>query len=310
MSEEYLTSASPGLVLQQARESLGWTQREVGDELHLPVGTIDALERGDKTRLPDYVFTRGYIRSYAKLLELDADGLVAALAEDYGQSVADEHVPGPDTTQTIARPVTWQELLGRPVVWLSVLGILVVLVATLWLLLSSGSSGDEEPAAAAVSGRAQTAPVPGSAEDNLQDTVADPATQVAQQTLPAAAAEVEEAVIEDAMVETYGEEPQPASETAQQETAAAASVRRLTPDGDDRLTLAFSEDCWVEIKDLAGNGLFSNLGQAGQSLEFAGAGPFRVLLGYAPGAQLRFNGEAVALNPHTRNNVASLVIGQ
>ncbi|NOX52804.1 MAG: DUF4115 domain-containing protein [Gammaproteobacteria bacterium] len=49
---------------------------------------------------------------------------------------------------------------------------------------------------------------------------------------------------------------------------------------------------------------------AGQSVEFIGQGPFRVLLGYAPGAILQFNYETVALTPHTRNNVAKLVLGQ
>jgi len=41
-----------------------------------------------------------------------------------------------------------------------------------------------------------------------------------------------------------------------------------------------------------------------------GQAPFRVLLGYAPGVQMSFNGETVVLAPHTRNNVATLVLGQ
>jgi cytoskeleton protein RodZ len=85
--------------------------------------------------------------------------------------------------------------------------------------------------------------------------------------------------------------------------------RRITPDGDDRLGLAFSDDCWVEVRDLEGRRLYSNLSRGGSELTLAGQGPFRVLLGYAPGASLRFNDEPVPLEPHTRNNVASLVLG-
>jgi cytoskeleton protein RodZ len=66
----------------------------------------------------------------------------------------------------------------------------------------------------------------------------------------------------------------------------------------------------VEIKDTAGAVLFGDLGRAGGQIELVGAGPFRVLLGYAPGVLLEYNSEPVALAPHTRNNVASLVLGQ
>jgi cytoskeleton protein RodZ len=80
--------------------------------------------------------------------------------------------------------------------------------------------------------------------------------------------------------------------------------------GEDRLSMLFSEDCWVEVRDAAGRNIHSDLGRPGALLELSGKAPFRVLLGYAPGVELSFNDEPVALAPHTRNNVASLVLGQ
>jgi cytoskeleton protein RodZ len=85
---------------------------------------------------------------------------------------------------------------------------------------------------------------------------------------------------------------------------------RLTPAGDQRLRLDFSADSWVEIRDAGGAVVYSNLNKAGTQLELVGQGPFRILLGYAPGVTLAFEGEPVALAPHTRNNVATLVLGQ
>ena len=96
----------------------------------------------------------------------------------------------------------------------------------------------------------------------------------------------------------------------QVQSIAPPGVQRLTPVGTDRLSIEFTEECWVEIKDPEGNLLFGNLGRPGTQLAFVGAAPFRVLLGYAPGAMLKYNAEPVALGPHTRNNVASLVLGQ
>ena len=72
----------------------------------------------------------------------------------------------------------------------------------------------------------------------------------------------------------------------------------------------FTEECWVQVEDAAGGILYSDLNYAGSTLELTGGGPFEVQLGYAPGVELEFNGETVALNPYTRNNVAKFVLGQ
>jgi cytoskeleton protein RodZ len=55
--------------------------REVADALNLPVHVIEALEADDYERLPPSVFTRGYLRSYARLLELSPEALLARYPE-------------------------------------------------------------------------------------------------------------------------------------------------------------------------------------------------------------------------------------
>ena len=87
-------------------------------------------------------------------------------------------------------------------------------------------------------------------------------------------------------------------------------VRRITPTGDDELWFEFTEDCWVEIYNTDGRSLYQDLSQRRQSLRLVGRGPFQIQLGYAPGVTLEYNGEPVPLAPHTRNTVASLVVGQ
>jgi cytoskeleton protein RodZ len=55
--------------------------REVADALNLPNRVIECLEADDYDRLPPTVFTRGYLRSYARLLELPADEMLALYPE-------------------------------------------------------------------------------------------------------------------------------------------------------------------------------------------------------------------------------------
>jgi cytoskeleton protein RodZ len=95
-----------------------------------------------------------------------------------------------------------------------------------------------------------------------------------------------------------------------EQVEATFSLPRLTLDGNDRIVLSFTGDCWFEIKSVDGEMLHADLGRPGQSREYFGQGPFAIKLGFAQGAAVEFNGSVVALAPHTRNNVAKLVLGQ
>lgn len=278
MSDESLITAPVGSVLQQTRESVGLTQREVGDALNLAQSIIDAVERGDKSRLPAFVFTRGYVRAYAKLLDIDAEGLVAALALQYGESQSPVEVEVQESAPTQSKlSGLAQELLRHPQVIRGVVVAALLVVAMAFLF-----SGDEAEEAEEV----QSAP-------QQQDASLPDLPEV---SLPQPAAVIAGA-----------DEP---TATAVADTEPAAAVRRLTATGENQLSLSITEDCWIEVKDIEGNLLYGDLGRAGQIKRFVGAGPFRVVLGYAPGVAMRYNDEPVVLGPHTRSNVASLVIGQ
>ena len=91
---------------------------------------------------------------------------------------------------------------------------------------------------------------------------------------------------------------------------AAFSLPRLTLEGNDRIVLTFTGDWWFEIKTVDDEMLHADLGRPEQVREYFGQGPFAIKLGFAQGAAVEFNGRSVALAPHTRNNVANLVLGQ
>ena len=314
MSGEELGDASPGAVLKRAREAQGAQLRDVAEALHLPIHVVDALERGDKSRLPAHVFTRGYVRAYAKLLELDPEALVTTLAYADGEPAGlGEPAGGPGFSLT--RLTKQQQMIGAGVAG----GIVFVL-----LLIAIFSGGDDAPPAAEAVVETTTPPPAQSAAAPATPTQTVPESQPAPVAATPASTQAlvtEEAAIADP--QPTGEpisgpstapapDPEPVTEQAIDTApiAGTSNARRLTPAGSDTLALEFTEDCWVEIKDGAGTTLFADLGSAGRKLEFVGGGPFRILLGYAPGAHMVFNAEPVALAPHTRNNVATLVIGQ
>ena len=311
--------------------------REVADALNLPVHVIEALEADDYERLPPTVFTRGYLRSYARLLELSPESLLARYPEvtEEIDAITGELPVAEVPDATPMRSLGIAALVGA---------ILIALLV--WLL------GDEEgptpvaeptvtqaeaepvvPSEATATGETTEQPTPAAAEpetgdespgasaENIRQQPVEPVTAVQRSEQPSQQqppAESESTIGEPAQTAQESEiaergvsESPPAAEVQ-----AAAPVtpsfreQRITEFGDDEVTLVFSEDCWVEVKSAEGENLYSDLNRTGRTLVLTGRAPFRILLGYAPGVSLSFNGEPVALERYSRNNVANLVLGE
>ena len=63
----------PGQRLQSAREAISLSIEEVSARLHLDTRTLGNLEADNYDKLPAPTFVRGYLRSYARLLNISAD---------------------------------------------------------------------------------------------------------------------------------------------------------------------------------------------------------------------------------------------
>src|ERR1041385_4252483 len=59
--------------LREAREKRGLSLRQIASRTRISVISLEALERHDLTRLPGGIFTRAFIRAYAKEVGLDPD---------------------------------------------------------------------------------------------------------------------------------------------------------------------------------------------------------------------------------------------
>ena len=281
----------PGQVLRAEREALGVTTRDVAETLNLSITMVEAIEADDYERMPAAVFARGYIRAYARLLDLDPEPIVARYPEVAVSNELPERVEPPGIEERLRRHP--QLVVGG----LVLLALLLVVLIGVWLW----PSDETEQAASGPAGGAAGEQAP------LAETPGTPTAEASE--APAQREEIQEGSPADAAA------PQllaavTAPEPVQVAAAEGGGARRITESGDDELRFAFTEDCWVEVRNATGRNLYSDLSRAGSSLALVGGGPFRILLGYAPGVTVTFNGEQVPLAPHTRNNVASLVLGQ
>ena len=140
--------AGPGARLRARRESMGLSVEQVADKLRLDVRYIQALEQDNHADIAAPVFVRGYLRSYAALLELPADAIVECYAADNADTAA--LFEGP------AQPKPKQCIRASELRWLIWIGgaALIIIVAVAFIfggripgLLSAGPTA--QPAATA-----------------------------------------------------------------------------------------------------------------------------------------------------------------
>ena len=95
---------------------------------------------------------------------------------------------------------------------------------------------------------------------------------------------------------------EPVAEPVVERTPLSPSLdrRHVVEDGQMRVLVTYSGDCWTEISDARGRRLLFALGKDGRTVELSGAEPFNVLFGNPGNVSLRVNGEDYALPATSR----------
>jgi cytoskeleton protein RodZ len=75
---------SIGEFFKQVRETKGLTIDEVASKTRIRTDFVKALEDGNFAKLPDQVFARGFVRSYARSLGLDEEDAIHRFAQSAG----------------------------------------------------------------------------------------------------------------------------------------------------------------------------------------------------------------------------------
>jgi cytoskeleton protein RodZ len=269
--------ASYGARLAAAREAAGLSVGDMAARLRLHVNQVRAIEAENLAQLPEAAYVRGFVRSYARALNLDP----APLIEDFNrkaQPPADSVVDGMARTQDFS-PVraAAQEQASR---WL-VLGLALVALIVLGLIGWFAT----RPPAPAPAASAPAAPMPAPA------------------ALPATAVAVEQASVTVAA----GADAAPPADAPAPGGAAAEPVAAPSPPAADAnvpLSMRFHGVSWVEVTDAAGKVLVSQLARDGDLLQPVGAAPLSVVIGDAGHATVTVRGQAFDLAAVTRSNVA------
>ncbi|HXX84456.1 MAG TPA: RodZ domain-containing protein [Casimicrobiaceae bacterium] len=275
----------PGERLRAAREQAGLSVDQVAQQLKLAPRQVRALEEESFGELPGRTFSRGFMRNYARLLNLDAQDLLAQLPETV-QAPLDAPSLNSTTTAIAELPTATapRASFARWLIPLILVGCIIAAAAYEWY--RGGLATSSEPARSASALPPKT-----------------PAVAVSQLANPLASAGT----------------PASAAKSASDAPATEAVARPDNPlgagvsapgaaTGDAPLVLSYSGPSWTEIRDRDGQILVSRLISAGTVESVRGTAPFEVVLGNAQAVSLLYLGKPVELSAYTRQNVARVTL--
>ena len=261
--------------LKLAREAAGLSLDHVAQQLKLASRQVKALEDERFDELPGRTFSRGFVRNYARLLNLDADDLLSRLPETVRPPL---HAPSlHSTAATIAElPTTAPQRSGfvRWLIPLLLVACIVGAAAYEWRRNGFATASDQAGLPASRSVDAATTPLPNSLVAAVQPHPPPPAPQ---------------APLPD---ERAGATPRP-----------VPAAEMEAP-----LVLTYNAPSWTEIRDRSGQLLVSRLIAQSTVESVRGDAPFELTLGNADAVSVVYLGKPVDLGPYTRQNVARVTL--
>ena len=295
-----IPAASLGRTLREARERLGLSVADVANQIKFATRQIDALEADNFQQLQGATFLRGFVRSYAKILHLDAQPLLEQLPLD--QPVPQELTPASVEMRFPAMLSSRRQNL----IWSGAALLLALIVVGFGLWQSS-------PQVEKLKVAHIETPVPLPAEIKIISDLPVPEERVAS-SVPVVPKLKSSTSIEQSSVpvktpsslaapQIKSTKSESKSETSKTDSSNHKKPKTvLSKAGSSEqvsaLRLVFGEESWTEIKDKDGKIISSQVNQPGSELRLEGHPPFTMLIGHALSVHLYQDDEEVDLKPY------------
>lgn len=297
-------SVNVGMALREARERMGVSVSDIAERTKFAPRQVEALEANDFAHLPEATFLRGFVRSYARVLQLDEAALVSALPVEPSQQVSAK-------TSTIDAPFpTLQSLRRANMLWLAgALG--VALVLGLFVFLHDGEPMVKQA-------RIVVEPISFPASDAAAPPVAVVEVQPDKSS--------EQAKVIEATNMDESKKAAEASKTADSKQPVVEPETQVIPDPASLavakppvplemlkrrpLHFLFSKDTWAEVIDVNGVILLSRTNQGGSEQWIGGPrrAPYNVSIAHPANVKLYYKGKEVDLSAYAAMDVAHIKV--
>jgi len=296
----------PGQILAEARAAMGFTQQDVADKLNFRTTLVNNIENEVfDTKLPE-TFNRGYLRNYAKLVNVSQDDILASYEQlNVAKTQASELQSFSKGTEKLAE--------SNRIMWISYL-ILAILIgaSVVWWMQNSTSKFEE------------TQPIQDTEKVTIIDNEQADTQQKPEIIIETSASTIEQVGLDNIATEnstenstennTEGQLP-PSDELTFENNNDAVTPENV-PSAElaqpavilTNVTFTFSGDCWVNISDASGERIAWGVKKLGYIMKISGQAPFSVTLGKPELVAINFADENIDMTQFNAGNIAKFTL--
>jgi cytoskeleton protein RodZ len=287
--------------LARARQAAGLTLEQAARQLKFAARQLEALEAGELQRLPGGTFARGMVRSYARLLHVDPEPLLAQIAAQVAPPDAER------LAQRYSQPVPFTDGARR-----SNLAYVALSLALLVVVAAVAFQWRQERTGARTLAFVSPARLPA---DQAREEVAGALTPAAPASAPASKPVAAAVPSGKSFATTPPPDKSSAAGPSSSKVPAGPPAKPATVAGAQSasagagtLALQFDGESWVEIRSGSGKLLVASLNAAGSERVVSGLPPFEIVIGNAQQVRLTYNDKPVDLTPFVKVEVARFTL--
>lgn len=317
-NHQHIDSVNPGEILALTRKSKGLSIRDISEALHLLPLYVESLEKGNYKKIPSTAFVKGYLRSYATYLNLDANDLIARLPSEYQLERVFAKTPKSENDGT----AKIQKAIFLLISFIFVIGLLG-LTFYWWQLRGEDKQNASGAYDVKIEEPQETVNVLTPVEDPSQIVEEEVELQISGEELADVAPTIDDSDSSLQEVEAQAPvtnsqaqikpKPKPKPKPSARALAKLANpgnldLKALSNLNNGTFVLTFVGECWLQARDADGLELISTTANAGDLIKIEGKKPIRLILGKGRNARAHYKNAVFDLERFTGEEVARLTI--
>ncbi len=324
-----------GAILRQKREELGLSLEQVANRLRLRRSIIENIESNQFESEQVATFTRGYLRSYARVVGIEESVVLCAL-DDNGEAQHQEH-----EMQSFSQKTSQEKHDNRIMILTWGISAIIVGISCVWWWQNQENTAVELTSTTeqeqkiekelaektdldfAVVESQPSSEIQPQESKLVEQPLEEVTTQVTSQAQPEKTVEAVKNSKQETPIESNEAEPVVSSSpapVAADETSDPAKIASTGPEIQPQpeqaaativanlLEMSFSDDCWIQVKGSTGKTLATGIKKAGQGIQLSGNPPYKVILGAPENVSITLSSEPIDLSGYTSGKVARFTL--
>ena len=295
-----------GSLLAEGRKAKNYTVDEISGHLKIPVSTIIALEASDIEALPAPTFAQGYIRTYAKFLEMSEDKVLGIYNRVVPHGEESDlkprsNLPGEASSQS--------PLVKIITILLIIAGIAVIVFGSFQYYQKKANVMESELDTKQQSFTGNSLDSPSSNRLNIKQNarLTEDDELIVEQFGTFENESEEERLGEVGTQKSFETDRSDTGEIARQEESVeieSETVQSITDSGNgsDIIEIFAEQGSWMEVRDANKSRLLYNMLPAGGSRVLKGQAPFSISMGNARTTRVLINDLEIDLTGYIRSN--------